>query len=228
MQERKDKEQEKATRKRRVLNKEKRFYLVTALGCAVALSAIVIVAVAVSNANKMDQNQAQGGNSGNQIEQPDQPSGGNNNAGNDDEQVIVTPQGMVMPLETANVSNEYGFYHNQTLNSYYEHKGIDFVATAGTEVLAVEAGVIESIYKEDLLSGTQIVVDHGEGLKSVYCFVEETEGLKVGDSVEKGDVIATVAEANGNEYKDGAHLHFEIVKNNINVDPAIYLTLEEK
>ena len=102
------------------------------------------------------------------------------------------------------------------------------MATAGTEVLAVEAGVIESIYKEDLLSGTQIVVDHGEGLKSVYCFVEETEGLKVGDSVEKGDVIATVAEANGNEYKDGAHLHFEIVKNNINVDPAIYLTLEEK
>ncbi len=226
MQERKDKEQEKATRKRRVLNKEKRFYLFTALGCAAALSAIVIVAVAVSNANKMNGNQAQGGNSGSQTEQPGNSSDEGNN--NDNEQVVVTPQGMVMPLETVNVSNEYGFYHNQTLNSYYEHKGIDFVATAGTEVLAVEAGVIESIYKEDLLSGTQIVIDHGEGLKSLYRFVEETEGLKVGDSVEKGEVIATVADANGDEYKDGAHLHFEIVKNNINVDPAIYLTLEEK
>ena len=41
-------------------------------------------------------------------------------------------------------------------------------------------------------------------------------------------MIATVAEANGDEYKDGAHLHFEILKNNKNVDPATYLTLEEK
>ena len=41
-------------------------------------------------------------------------------------------------------------------------------------------------------------------------------------------VIATVAEANGKEYKDGAHLHFEIFENGKNVDPAKYLTLEEK
>ena len=41
-------------------------------------------------------------------------------------------------------------------------------------------------------------------------------------------VIATVAEANGNEYKDGAHLHFEITKDGTVVDPATYLTLEEK
>ena len=62
----------------------------------------------------------------------------------------------------------------------------------------------------------------------MYRFVTEAEGLKVGDKVAKGDVIATVAEANGDEYKDGAHLHFEILKNNKNVDPATYLTLEEK
>ena len=47
-------------------------------------------------------------------------------------------------------------------------------------------------------------------------------------TVAKGEVIATVAEANGNEYKDGAHLHFEITKDGTVVDPATYLTLEEK
>ena len=41
-------------------------------------------------------------------------------------------------------------------------------------------------------------------------------------------VIATVAEANGEEYKDGAHLHFELLKNGVNIDPATQLTLEEK
>jgi murein DD-endopeptidase MepM/ murein hydrolase activator NlpD len=62
----------------------------------------------------------------------------------------------------------------------------------------------------------------------VYRFVSETEGMKVGDKVEKGDVIATVAEATGEEYKDGAHLHFEVWKDGVNVDPASYLPLEEK
>ena len=52
--------------------------------------------------------------------------------------------------------------------------------------------------------------------------------MKVGDSVEKGQVIATVAEPTGNEYKDGAHLHFEITANGVQVDPTTYLTLEEK
>jgi murein DD-endopeptidase MepM/ murein hydrolase activator NlpD len=94
--------------------------------------------------------------------------------------------------------------------------------------MAVEDGVVESVYKEDVLLGTQIVVRHAEGLKSVYRFVNEVDGLQVGDKVEKGEVIATVAEANGNEYKDGAHLHFTIEKNSKTVEPTLYLTLEEK
>ena len=41
-------------------------------------------------------------------------------------------------------------------------------------------------------------------------------------------MYATVAEANGNEYKAGAHLHFEVLENGEKVDPAKHLTLEEK
>ena len=92
----------------------------------------------------------------------------------------------------------------------------------------MDDGEVESIYKDDLLSGTEIVVKHSDGLKTLYRFVTEVNGLKVGDKVEKGEVIATVAEAAGDEYKDGAHLHFEVLKNGQNVDPAEYLTLEEK
>ena len=101
-------------------------------------------------------------------------------------------------------------------------------AETGAEVSAVMSGIVESIYRDDILSGTEIVVDHGDGLKSVYRFVTVAENLKVGDEVAQGDVIATVAAATGDEYKDGAHLHFEVVKNGIAVDPTTYLTLEEK
>ena len=131
-------------------------------------------------------------------------------------------------MESVSILTEHGFYENTTLGHYTEHKGVDFHAAVGVEVLAVEDGVIESIYREDMLLGTEITIDHGDGLKSVYRFVTEVDGLKAGDRVKKGDVIATVAEPTGSEYKFGSHLHFEILKNNVSIDPAVYLTLEEK
>ncbi|MBQ8291335.1 MAG: M23 family metallopeptidase [Clostridia bacterium] len=225
----KEQNEKKEKSKKKRIGGEKRFYLATAIGCAVALIAIVTVAITVSVSDK----EQQVNNPNPPISSETDSTGGNggNNEGDgsgDGEQVVVTPEGMIMPIESVTVLNDYGFYHNQTLNCYYEHTGIDFSAAAGTEVLCAETGTIESIYKDDILLGTEIVVNHGDGIKTYYRFVNEAEGLKVGDTVEKGDVIATVAEANGNEYKDGAHLHFEITENGSIVDPATYLTLEEK
>ncbi len=227
-------EREKEKKKVR-MSSEKRFYLWTAIGCALAMLAIIVVAVAVSGGTGVQQQGGVNSSPNSSVSVPEDssstPSGGNQGENGDSgngNQTVVKPEGMVMPVESAAVLNEYGFYHNQTLNTYYEHEGVDFAAEVGTSVFCVEDGVVESIYKDDLLLGTEIVVDHGDGLKSVYRFVTEAEGLQVGATVEKGQVIATVAEANGNEYKDGAHLHFEMRKDNVCVDPAVYLTLEEK
>lgn len=214
------KEKKKWTIFKKPLTKDQKLYLYTAVGCAAALLAIIIVAVVATNGNKID-NTLENSSS---LETPLDSSKPNE----DEKPVVIVPEGMISPIETVTVTNDYGFFHNKTLNSYYEHVGVDFSAAAGTEVLAVDAGKVESIFKDDLLSGTEIVISHGDGLKSLYRFVMEVEGLKVGDQVEKGDVIGTVAEATGDEYKDGAHLHFEVIKNGKNVDPAEYLTLEEK
>ena len=92
----------------------------------------------------------------------------------------------------------------------------------------MDDGVVESIYRDDVLTGTEITIDHGNGVKSVYRFIAVADGLSVGTNVKRGDVIATVAEATGEEYKDGAHLHFEILKEGKQVDPTTYLTFEEK
>lgn len=216
---------ENGNKKKTPLNGEKKFYLFTAIGCAVALVAIVVIAIVVSNAGKVDAPTANV-NSNSTVNEPvDKPQEPEDE---ENEPVVTLPEGMVTPVATVTVLNDYGFYHNKTLNTYYEHAGIDFTASAGTEVVAVEKGTIESIYKDDVLLGTEIVVDHGNGLKTVYRFVTEAEGLKVGDKVEKGEVIATVAEATGNEYKDGAHLHFEIMQDGKTIDPALRLPLEEK
>lgn len=218
MKERKDGE------KKPRLNKEKRFYLLTAIGCAAALCALIVVAVAATNGNRGTGNDALHSSTASETpvdsSKPDKPQ--------PDKPTVSVPEGMVLPVSSASVSNEYGFFHNQTLNNYYLHTGMDFAAAEGTAVVAVDDGVVESIYKDDVLLGTEITLRHSDGLKSVYRFVTETEGLKVGAQVKKGDTIATVAAANGNEYKDGAHLHFEILQNGKQVDPTLHLTLEEK
>lgn len=223
----KEQGEKKRTAKSR-LNKEKRFYLLTAIGCAVALTAIIIVAVAMGKVETPDEQAGANKTSSSTPLPENSDNGEQGEAGGKDEEVVVTPEGMSVPVKTVSIVNDYGFYHNKTLNCYYEHTGVDFATETGAEVLAVEDGKVESIHKDDVLLGTQIVIAHADGVKSVYRFVNEAEGLKVGDSVVKGQVIATVAEATGDEYKDGAHLHFEIIKNDVSVDPSVYLTLEEK
>ncbi len=221
----------KEEKKKGKFSGERKFYLFTAIGCAAVLIAIIVVAIAVTGANKVQGGELSGGSS---IERP--VDSGDNGGGeqvetptpDDDKPVVGETDGMVLPVDRVSIVNDYGFFHNKTLNNYYVHEGVDFSAAVGTEVKATEGGKIESIYKDDILLGTEIVVDHGNGLKTVYRFVTEREGLKVGDRVEKGDVIATVAEASGNEYKDGAHLHFEVLQNGEQVDPTLHLTLEEK
>ena len=214
-----DKKDKKGKKKR--MNGEKKFYLFTAISCAAVLLAIIIVAVLVTNSGASQQT---GGLP--PVTSDSSSSGGNDNSG--DEPVITLPEGMISPVAAVTVGNDYGFHQSETLGWYYVHEGVDFTAAAGTEVLAAEDGVVESIYKDDLLLGTEIVLSHGDGLKTLYRFVTETDGLTVGKTVKKGDVIATVAEPTGNEYKDGAHLHFEVMENGKSVDPTKYLTLEEK
>ena len=213
--------------KKKGMTKEKKFYLFTAIGCALTMVGIILLAVLLPAKAVEDptlnapQNSAQGGDDINQ-----EVNGGD--SGDTNEPVVNTPEGMMMPVETVSIANDYGFYHNKTLNNYYEHKGVDFSAEVGTEVLAAQDGVVESIYRDDILTGTEITIDHGDGVKTVYRFVTADEDLTVGMTVKRGDCIATVAEATGEEYKDGAHLHFEVKKGGETIDPAVYLTFEEK
>ena len=204
--------------------KDRRLIFFAALACAAIILAIVFVTSLARNDDKLSIDAGNLNSSSSDL--TDTPMGGDETPKEDEP--METPVGMISPLLVLEVSNDYGFFHNQTLGSYYHHDGVDFLAEVGAEVFAVEDGTVESVYAGDLLLGTEIVVDHGNGVKTLYRFVNAKAGLKAGDSVKKGDIIGTVAEATGEEYKDGAHLHFEILENGKNIDPAAKITWEEK
>jgi septal ring factor EnvC (AmiA/AmiB activator) len=97
--------------------------------------------------------------------------------------------------------------------------GVGIAASVGTPVKAVETGTVRLVGQFGTY-GLTIVVEHGNGYYSVYSHLESA-GVKLGNTVSKGEVIGRV----GGENSDyGAHLHFEIRgENQIALDPTTWL-----
>lgn len=150
-----------------------------------------------------------------------------------DDPVIDTPVNTViefiLPVANATSIGEYSetMVFNSTLGRFTAHLAMDFFAPEGTQVLAVYDGTIESV-ENTLLGGTTITLNHGDGLKTVYNSLADGDMVSVGQQVKKGQVIGQVSVTNRQEYKDGAHLHFQVIENGEIIDPVKYLILQEK
>ena len=133
-----------------------------------------------------------------------------------------------LPLENASITCGYEFTFDKTLIRYAVHQGMDFEANAGDNVLAARAGTVTAVVTDNILNENYVTITHSDGVTSTYKYIVAKEGLKVGDTVKRGDVIGTVAEAGGMEMNDGEHLHFEVRVNGRTVDPDTYLDIVEK
>ncbi len=174
------------------------------------------------------------------IEQPDTPVDTpedvipdspviNPNPDNQPSQPVVEPITFIMPVANATSVENYSdtMVFNSTLNRFTAHLAIDFFAPEGTEVLAVFGGTVKSV-ENTLLKGVTVTIDHGDGLVTVYNSLADGDSVSVGMKVKKGDVIGHVSTTNRQEYKAGAHLHFEVMENGELINPAKYLVFEEK
>lgn len=100
--------------------------------------------------------------------------------------------------------------------------GIDIKAEKTTVVKSAEAGTVKSI-KNDPRYGLTIVIEHANGYQTVYANLLTSEFVVEGEKVEKGQSIGTVGNTAVFETADEPHLHFEILKDSIQVDPSIYI-----
>ena len=112
--------------------------------------------------------------------------------------------------------------YSKTLEEWTTHSGIDIQAEKTTIVVASEEGTIESI-KTDPRYGLTITISHSSGFKTVYSNLLTTEFVSEGQTVEKGQTIATIGESSSFEIADEPHLHFEMYKDGVCINPTIYL-----
>lgn len=112
--------------------------------------------------------------------------------------------------------------YDETMGDWRTHCGMDISAQFGAEVCAISAGTVEAVYEDDLM-GTTVVIDHGEGVKSIYSNLAAVPTVETGDAVKTGSVIGAVGETALAESGYPPHLHLEMSRDDSIVDPLQYL-----
>jgi murein DD-endopeptidase MepM/ murein hydrolase activator NlpD len=126
------------------------------------------------------------------------------------------------PLKTGHVSASYGPILDPFTKEKRFHKGIDIAAPKRTDVLAAAAGIVDSVRIEHISGqgpGKLVIISHEHGLTTKYTQLD-TIYVEKGQSVDKGQIIAGVGSSGRST---GPHLHFELLENGENVNPADYI-----
>lgn len=108
--------------------------------------------------------------------------------------------------------------------SYRPNLGYDIQAKIGTPVFSAMSGKVEEVNKSTQ-DGVEVIINHQNGLKTVYSNLDSNLKVSAGQSIAKGQVIGTVGNTTlRSAYeKYGDHLHFGVLKGNEFVDPARYI-----
>lgn len=119
--------------------------------------------------------------------------------------------GLILPL------NGYEY-----ISSYWgdgrNHKAMDFAGDRGQPIFAAQGGIV-TYASYNGAYGNIVEIDHGNGLKTRYAHCNAF-CVKKGQIVTQGQQIATM----GNTGRStGDHLHFEVVKNGVQVNPYPYI-----
>lgn len=106
-------------------------------------------------------------------------------------------------------------------NTYAPNTGLNIAMKDGSgfDVVASLSGTVTKV-EEDSFLGNQIEIQHDKGIVTRYLSVKDIK-VKVGEQVDKGQVLAAAGQSQVNQ-KGGTHVHFEIRKDNVAVNPANY------
>ena len=127
------------------------------------------------------------------------------------------PGEMAVPVAGYN-SSGFGYRIHPIKGELRFHYGTDFAAWTGEEVLAFAGGTVTFAGFSDSY-GNYITIDHGDGWESLYAHCSRLMA-ETGDEVEMGETIALVGETG---LATGPHLHFELMKDGVYMNPEYYV-----
>lgn len=130
-------------------------------------------------------------------------------------QVKYYSEPFILPVK-GRITTEFG--ETRTVNgapTTYRHSGLDIAAPTNTDVLATNSGKV-TLAMNLTLTGNSIVIDHGQGLFSIYFHLENLF-VSEGDMVKRGQLIGGVGSTG---FSTGPHLHFTMSHYSTNIEPG--------
>lgn len=123
---------------------------------------------------------------------------------------------LISPVLSNSVYIDFGKSVHPVYKNITYNNGIDFSIKNGSPVLAVEDGIVEDIFFVPGY-GNVILISHNDVYKTVYGIISELV-VEKGQEVKAGKQIAKTS-----DNLDGQLFHFEILENNIPVDPKKWI-----
>ena len=128
----------------------------------------------------------------------------------------IRPSGR--PVRDGYISSGFGVRMDPFTGEEGIHKGVDFAAPAGTEVLAVAAGVVTWAGPREGY-GNLVEIEHGKGYSTRYAH-NSAILVHVGDEVQRGQPIARVGSTGRST---GPHVHFEVLRGGVQINPMSFV-----
>jgi len=123
------------------------------------------------------------------------------------------------PIRKGWISSFYGKRKDPFTGRTTMHKGMDFAAKEGSDVIAVASGLV-TYAGERSGYGKLVEIRHGGGYSTRYGHNSEVL-VSVGDRVSQGQVIAKMGSSGRST---GPHVHLEVLRNGVQVNPERYVT----
>lgn len=124
----------------------------------------------------------------------------------------------IIPIKESDVrqiSSYFGYRTDPIYKVTKYHSGIDFASYIGAEVYASGDGEVVKVESNRWGYGKMITIDHGYGYKTRYAHLSKF-AVRQGQKVKRGQLIGCVGSTGKST---GPHLHYEVLKNDSNVDP---------
>jgi murein DD-endopeptidase MepM/ murein hydrolase activator NlpD len=116
------------------------------------------------------------------------------------------------------VISGFGYRMHPILSVRKMHTGLDFGAPMGSAVYATADGIVTMASNGANGYGLQVDLQHGYGYETKYAHLSRTN-VQIGQKVKRGDLIAFTGNSG---LSKGPHLHYEIKKDGIKIDPIDY------
>jgi murein DD-endopeptidase MepM/ murein hydrolase activator NlpD len=138
---------------------------------------------------------------------------------NKQEMLASIPSVEPIPEDQARLSSGFGERMHPIYKIERPHMGLDFTSPTGTEIHSTGDGVVTFSGYNTSGFGIHVIIDHGFGYETLYGHMSKVR-VRRGQHVKRGDVIGEVGSTG---LSTGPHLHYEVHKDGVPVDPVNFL-----